>query len=96
MLPAANAHPITAQKPPRANALLPVPEGELRVAARPPSAGRPIRLSLIIPTYNVWNFWLNTRLSWRVTEARAKAHKLTLVSSAPDVTANPPLDYPAS
>src|SRR5262245_26295775 len=52
MLPAVNAHPITGQKPPRANALLPVPEGALRVADRPLPAGRPIRLSLIIPTYN--------------------------------------------
>jgi dolichol-phosphate mannosyltransferase len=45
-------HVPTSEKSSRATALLPVPTGELRIAARPTPANRSIRLSLIIPTYN--------------------------------------------
>lgn len=53
MQTALNVHRITAtKKSSSTNALLPVPTGELRIVAQPAPAERPIRLSLIIPTYN--------------------------------------------
>ncbi|XYI03865.1 glycosyltransferase [Sorangium sp. So ce1128] len=42
---------VPEQGSPRARDLLPVPSGPLRVAARP-AAGPPVRLSLVIPTFN--------------------------------------------
>jgi len=43
---------VTGDEPSRAASLLPAPQGALVVEASPPPAKRPVRLSVVIPTYN--------------------------------------------
>jgi len=52
MQTAVTIHSFGADDKPRPGALLPVPAGELRIVPYPPVQRRPVKLSLIIPTYN--------------------------------------------
>src|SRR5262249_49736361 len=44
--------------------------------------------AIAIGLVTMWNFWLNSRLSWRVTEARHEEPQLRLVRPAPALRAS--------